>query len=363
MDLFFKKEKSKKSTQQKIIVISPNKENIQTISEILVLKGYENIVKINEDFLSVQAQKVNFEDIIAVIVDIWASDNVSEYSKNINRIFAKDVIKIVLSKSDSIKTNQYFANNGIIFLNWDYQFHDLALKIEQNYESSHNNAIKVGILGCKGGVGNSLIAYNIAKNIYQRYLSPTLLVQGINSSFTADYYCGKSFEKEFFNNTLSFFKESKEDGYDFLNEKFKNFNFLIFDHSVHSLSKEETENVLNNIDCSVLVFDQNPTSIRKAKEICKINDFLVSVNQGVKRFFLCLNNPSNTKRILNDDSLNEVLSTKVDVEIPFKSLDLLKLNAPSPRKIENKIDELTDKLVGANNANYGVLKKIFGKKL
>lgn len=335
--------------QSKIAVIGSNSENINKICEILQLKSYEYFKIFNDDFLNIAPNKLQ-DDIWAVIINIKDVEKIEQIIDRVNKIFTNDCIKIVLSNSDSIKITSRFLTHNIIHLNIDYQLNEIPNKLSNDYHNLNANFIKIGVLGCKGGIGNSLIAFNVANKIYEKYLSKTLLVQGVNSSFNVDYFANVQFEKELINDKgLSFYKENSDNAYEFNKDLFKDFNFLVFDHSICSLSKEGIENVLNSLDSVIVVFSLNPTSLRKAKEIYKINEFLLSVQKGCKRMILCCNNLENSKTLLDKNSINEVLGKEVDVFIPYKNLNLFSKANKLPRQINNALNNLVSKLLGDEN--------------
>lgn len=350
MSILMFNKKAKKSSS-KIAIFSLSSTNINKICEILQLKGYDDFLTFNNDLLDISPSNLK-EDIWAVIVDIDDINKKESYIDNISKIFSNNIIKIILSTSDSIKIQQEFLKHSIFHLNIDYQINEIPNKLSINSDNFKSSFIKIGILGCKGGIGNSLIAYNISKKIYERYLSKTLFIQGANSSFNADFLADVTFEKELINEKgLSIYKEDLENAYIFDKNNFNDFNFLIFDHSIHSLSKESIENILNSLDCVVLVFDFSAVCLRKAKEIYKINDFLVSVNKGCKRLFLCCNNRENSKILLDKASISEIIGKDVDVFIPYKNISSIKMPKKMPRAFNKSLDLLVDKLIGIKKTN------------
>ncbi|PAF51709.1 hypothetical protein BKH43_00255 [Helicobacter sp. 13S00401-1] len=342
---FFNKEKDSK--ESKVLVIGKDTQRLALIVEHLSLKG-SSATSLKGDIFSLPPDSIP-KNIQAVVVDCLTIDrDVEDYIDMICKLLPTSLPCVILGNNDSITIYQEFLKKNIFYLHFDSQL-NLVYDQIANYQSLNAYAgfIKISVLGTKGGAGASSISYGLANNIYKRYKNKVLCVQGINSSFNLDLLSGRNFEvSDIKEEGLSLYRELKDEAYNFEAELFRKFNFVVFDHSVQSLNKDEIEHILNNSHSCVLVLDSTLSSIRKAKEVLRANNFLSSVNQGVKKLLICFNKagmPSGDS--LDALKIEELLESKLDLSLPYQS----KLNefkfSPS-LKVQTALNEITNKLVG-----------------
>lgn len=337
---FFNKTQNNPKT---VLIISENPERIEQIKQRLTLQGINDFSVINKNLINLNADELEI-NYWAVVCDIAKSTDAKTHIDVIIRLFANELAKVVIGDSDSIMLKQNFEKRGINYLHFGSQanqIYDNLVKFDQN--STSNYAIKIALIGCKGGIGTSFCAYHIAKLIYDRFNTPTLLVQGANSSLNIDILSGINFEKEHFSpNALSLYKQSQDETFDPGFNKFKQFNFIIFDYSVQALQKELCEDILNNCDTAILLSDTSIASVRKAKEIIKVNRFLKSVNKGAPKLVFYINTPYKINHLSNEQ-IEKIVEAKIDLTIPNAGDSELnaKLNKKAQLAFQTAVDNLT----------------------
>ncbi|PAF43370.1 hypothetical protein [Helicobacter sp. 11S03491-1] len=348
MQLSFLKNKTHKNQETFILIVSESLKHLDNIYEYLCLKGIDNSKKLHKNPLEIQPCEIKWH-LQAVILDALNVKDTQEYCDFIAKIFPKNIPCIVLANNDSIKISQEFLSEGIFYLDRQTQSDQIYEKIFSFEENIQNKkSIKISILGAKGGVGNSFISYHLACMIYQRYLSCVLNVQGSESSFNLDFISGKIFEKEYYhNNEVCLFRETKEDAYNYHNPKHAKFNFILYDHSIQSLQKESIETILNESDTVVLLINYELDCLRKAKETLRINEFLLSVNQGAKKIYICVNQGiPHIKSTLCISDLEEIIGASIDSVIPYQPIDKSAPTTIPKGKTNKALELLVDKLTG-----------------
>lgn len=348
MKIPFFKQSSRTQGTGVILIVSDNPERLEYIYEYLSLKGLNHCKKLQKNILDILPADLKW-DLEGVILDAKISGDINPCCLLITKIFPKNIPVIVLSDNDSIKVHQAFLDRGIFYLHSETQMDQIYEKIS-NFEESQSNkkSIKISILGTKGGVGNSYLSFHLARIIQERFLSRVLVVQGAESSFNLDLISGKVFEKEYYpSDGVCLYKESREDAYDFHQAKHSGFNFIIYDHSIQSLPKEGVESILNESDTVVLTMSYELDSLRKAKEILRINEFLQSVNQGSSKIHICLNIKENyVKSALALPDLDPIIEAPISVTVPYFSMDKTSLSALPKGKTQKALEFLVDELVG-----------------
>lgn len=348
MQLPFLKSNRLKDTQDFVLIISADAKNLATIGEYLCLKGIDNFKTICKNPLQILPSEIKW-DIQAVILDAQNIHDTKEYYTLIERVFSKEIPCIVLANNDSIKIHQEFLSRGIFYLNWESQYEEIYEKIFDFSENIQNKkSIKISVLGTKGGCGNSFLTYQIAGIIHKRFKSMILNVQGPESSFNLDLLSGINFEKECYEkNNICLYRETKEEAYNYHNPKHFKFNFILYDHSIQGMQKETIETLLNESDNIILTITSDIDSLRKAKEVLRINEFLLSVHRGSKRIYICLNqNHPNQKNSFCPSDIAELLEAKIDIVIPYQKIDKATPSIPAKSKTLKSLELLVDKLMG-----------------
>lgn len=343
--------KKKQNNISKLLIISQNSDHIEQIKQRLSLQGVSEFTHIQKNPIELTPNEID-DKYWAVVYDIGANNDAYAHISTIAKIFPKDIAKVVVGDSDSIKLHQSFSKNGIAYLHFETQINEIYNKlISFDVINNNNFAIKIAVLGCKGGVGSSFCAYHMAKLIHERFNTPTLLVQGSSSSFNIDVLSGLNFDKEYFDNkSLNLYKQNNDEAFDFTNHKFNQFNFIVFDYSVQTLEKEMCEHILNNTDTAIVLTDSSVSSVRKAKEVLKINRFLKSVNKGASKIAIYLNTPHKDSNTLGKIEIEQILEQKIDLLIPYSSTKELssKINKKTKSIFENAIDSLTGSKKSSN---------------
>lgn len=348
MPLPFLKSNKVQNTQDFVLIISAEEKNLITLSEYLCLKGIGNLKTICKNPQEIAPSDIKW-GINAVILDAQDITDIQGYCDLIERIFPKEIPCVILANNDSIKIHQAFLSRGIFYLNWESQYEEIYEKIFNFSENIQNKkSIKISVLGTKGGCGNSFLTHQIAKIIHKKFKSMILNVQGSESSFNLDLLSGINFEKEYDEkNNISLYRESKEEAYNYHNLKHFKFNFILYDHAIQGVPKETIEIILNESDNIILTLTDDIDSIRKAKEVLRINEFLLSVHRGCKRIYICQNhNHPHSKNSFCSADIAELLEAKIDILIPYQKMDKTKPSTPAKSKTLTALELLVNKLMG-----------------
>lgn len=334
--MFFGVNRSK-IEQKPILVVSRDRANL--ISENLSVRGIPTKC-LNKGLLELKPSDLG-SNIEALVVDVGLISNTADALEILSKILPRGLPSVIIADNDSIKIRQEFLARGLKYLHFDTQLGELYSEINSTEVAANNaRAINIKILGTKGGVGTSFIAFGVASAIFNRYKTRTLLIQNESGSFNIDLFSNKNFLNEYFSeNELCLLRPNKEQIYDP-----NKYNFIIDDESVGGADKETLEALLNEADCVVIVINHELASIKKAKEIIEANEFLLSAGQGSKNLILALNDISRAKT-LGSEEVKEVLKIKQILEIPFNK-GAKEVGLKFSGKSKKAIDELTSIILG-----------------
>lgn len=182
-DLINKKTSKVKDT---IAIISTRKWLIEKISEKIRLADINNIKGIEDNIFT--ASLVNLPDqTIGIIIDIGNDQEIEKILDLIKNHTPRDCWCVLVGDIDSISIAQQFTDRGILYLNIQSQSAELTQLLLKGIQiESERKAFFISVLGCKGGIGTTLLSYHLAYEITQIKKSPTLLLQGNQGSQDLD---------------------------------------------------------------------------------------------------------------------------------------------------------------------------------
>lgn len=342
-----------------VAVVSLDENRLEQITQSLSLKGAKSFIKIALDPLSL-TKAPNLENAKGVVFDSKSLKDAKEYALIFAKFFPKHLPLVVLSDSDSIVVYQEFLDLGIFYLHFQSQknlIYDKLLENSTQNEKTQKRSIKIALIGAKGGVGNSYLSYHFAKILQERYKTKTLLIQGATSSFNLDLISAKTFEQKDLSKNLGLLK-SAEKLLEINIKEAKDYNFYIYDISCQALAKEEIEHILNETDTSIVVSSLDLSSLRKLKEIIKINEFLNSVNQGSKSFYVCINNIHSPKLSISKMDIELIIERQISSLVDFQKISFSKPGFEILPSAKHSLELLLDKITNTKSAELGLIKRL-----
>lgn len=316
-DLINKKDSKIKNT---IAVISQRSWLIEKVSEKIRLADINNIKEVDKDIFSTLSINLH-EQTIGVIIDIGYSDDIEKILNLIKSHTPRDCWCILVGDIDSISIAQQFTDRGLLYLNIQSQSSEITQLLLKGIQIDlERKAFFISVLGCKGGIGNTLLSYHLANEINQIKKSPTLLLQGNQGSQDLDLITEKKMNAELTeyhkNFDLMFCREKNFSEVDAQTNK--KHNFIVFDQSVHNASKENITEYIEQSNCIIILLDNSMISVRVAKEFIGIYDRFKRDNRQAIRLLICLNESRPvTKNMLDTADIQSLLGRTIDIHIPY----------------------------------------------
>ncbi|AHK21904.1 hypothetical protein [Yersinia similis] len=323
MLLFSNKDKSETSAEKNtVVIISARSSWMNEVSSQLVLKNVTNIQRVTNNFLTIESLNLS-PTTHTIIIDIEDATNTHEITNKINTILVNTASCLVVGDSDSIILSQQFVQAGINYLHYPSQLTDIVARVKSTRHEFNNkrSAIKISILGCKGGIGTSTISYHLAQRIAANNRVPVLLVQGHGGSQDIDIISDHILENDVTEVTdyLSIKRNGGEITSNFTDPLLERYNFSIFDYPVFNIEKEKIEHILNFSDCVIFIISHDLASLRVAKLAQEVNRFLQTVGDGVKREFTCLNQTKPAGgAMLSLGDLTTLLNNEISTQIIYQ---------------------------------------------
>ncbi|MDN0094886.1 pilus assembly protein CpaE [Yersinia rohdei] len=346
-DLISKKDTKIKNT---IAIISKRKWLIDNVAEKIRLADMNNIKEIEKDILTVSSVNLP-EQTIGIIIDIGNDHNIKNILDLIKNCTPRDCWCVLVGDIDSISIAQQFTEQGILYLNIQSQSAELTQLLLKGIRiESDRKAFFISVLGCKGGIGTTLLSFHLANEIAQIKKTPTLLLQGNQGSQDLDLVVEKKMSTEiteyYKNLNLMRCKENKLSEVDAkTNNKH---NFIVFDQPIHNIPKENITDYIEQSNCIIILLDNSMMSVRIAKEFIGIYDRFKRDNRQAIRLILCLNESRPVaKSMLATTDIESLLERKIDIHIPYiyKTKESLSDQNYFGRK-KNKIDTLVKNTLG-----------------
>lgn len=316
-DLINKKDGKTKNT---IAIISQRAWLIEKVSEKIRLADFNNIKEIDKNIFTTLSVNLP-EQTTGMIIDIGNNDDIEKILSLIKNHTPRDCWCLLVGDIDSISIAQQFTDRGILYLNIQSQSSEITQLLLKGIQIElERKAFFISVLGCKGGIGTTLLSYHLANEINQIKKSPTLLLQGNQGSQDLDLMTEKKMNAELTeyhkNFDLMFCKDKRFSELD--TQTNKKHNFIIFDQSVHNASKENITEYIEQSNCIIILLDNSMISVRVAKEFISIYDRFKRDNRKAIRLIVCLNESRPvTKSMLDTADIQSLLGRPIDIHIPY----------------------------------------------
>lgn len=332
---------------------------------------------------------VRNENIEIVIIELNESDDISADAERINHLLPNDASVIVIGSEDAISTIRNLKRMGFYYLFWPItkaELIEFVVSVHENRNRNHGlgkkrKAKQISVIGCKGGVGTTLLCTEIAYQLSEQRKSACVIVDNDYLGGNLDIMMGmEKFEKRqiragAFATTLDTSSAqsllikhtrllsvlsltSTTLGNTELKEYTKTVtglvagdaNFIIDDLSSIARQSFNKQELVEISDCVILVFSPTVSSLRDAARIRQ----RLTEEAGDKnlRMYLVLNyvNPESTATITLAEA-EKYLHQKVDVIIPYvKKMDAFILEHKRISKMGGKaaksISKLTSLIIG-----------------
>ncbi|AHM72018.2 pilus assembly protein CpaE [Yersinia hibernica] len=303
-----------------IVIMSTRKWVIEKVSEKIRLADIHEIKEINKDIFNISDITIP-EQTVGFIVDIGNNEDVDKTLSLIKSNTPRDCWCLLVGDIDSISVAQKFTERGVLYLNVQSQSVELTQHLLKGIPiETERKAFFISILGCKGGIGTTLLSYHFSCEIAQIKKSPTLLLQGNQGSQDLDLVTEKKITAEVNechkNIDIMLCKENKLS--DINTQIGRKHNYIVFDQSIHNLSKEKLTKYIEYSDCIIILLDNSMTSVRVAKEFIDIYERFKRDNRQATRLIVCLNESRPiAKNMLDTSDIQTLLARKVDTQIPY----------------------------------------------
>lgn len=314
-------QKDGKSTQEKpFIVLSTRQEVNSELARSLRLAGFTQVEMLSQTLASVVPLQIS-ADAHGVIIDIGPLSCSESVVTTLLAIIPRNVWCCVVGDSDSITLAQSFANYGIHYFNLSAQ-REMVIQaaISGATLAVRRWALSISVLGCKGGVGNSWIAWQLATRILQLRPAPTLYIQGSAASQDLDLLAGKKLQQDVTQVSKNLDALRSGEAYlpDLSQESFLSYNFVLFDQAIHTADKETLRQIAGQSSCLVLVMDRSMTSIRLARRMIDTVEAINRAGLMSRRLLLCLNDTRPpAPEMLTQEDMESLLGKELHFVIPW----------------------------------------------
>ena len=351
MLLFPQKEEKATFKEMTFYVLSARNEVNEQLSQLLQLAGFNQIEKIHQSLGQIRNLTLSSKA-WGMIIDIDAQTQVEEMVTAIQALVPRNIWCCVTGDSDSIALAQSFARHGIAYFYRQAQSEEMMqAAVSGAVVKAHRWAVSVSVLGCKGGTGNTTLAWKLANRLVQQRQMPTLFIQGRAGSRDIDLISDKKISRQAVavNKHLDAMSWEEAQFPPLQHENFKKYNFVVFEESINAADKEQMRQIVEQTSCLILVMDRSMSSVRR---VCSFTEIIASINRSTstpRRLLLCLNDSRPvTNEMLTLDDVQALLGRQLDVVFPYQKA--VASYFPSLRRQNSPLETLTQKVLGESTA-------------
>jgi pilus assembly protein CpaE len=358
------------NNQCHIVMVSLRKKLLNDLASILSMHNMTSFKVEQQSFFLLQDDSIT-QNANVIIIDIADTTDVSLITEKMGFIVPMYAKCIFVGDTDSIAFSQEIARRGAVYLHvatqlWELSDVIMSLSNDVAY-TEQRSTVKISVLGCKGGIGTSLISYQLLEAFDDLTSVPTLLVQGATGSADLDLIMDKPFAQKdgqihAISESQSIRIEQRDAALRYDDSQYKLFNIILLDHGVHTLAREKLEIIFNGSQTLILIVSHELASLRVAKMIIDENKRgNVAGNSVVQRILVCLNEfKPNQEKMLTEREIVEYLGRKIDLVIPYQS----KKNNSSKNKQFNfpEFTQFAAKILGKAGSEKELTSSTSGKK-
>ncbi len=286
------------------------------------IAGMVQVKELDVDFLSGSGLNLP-TNVYRVLIDIGNCTDVDAVINRVKSQIPQHCWCMLLGEIDSIRVAQGFIDRGVRYFHMGSQLAEMAQRVIAGPGSDliKRQSVLITVLGCKGGVGTSLLSWQLARSIVQYRKLPLLLLQGSRGSQDLDIMVGKKIEQGgivsgqentdvmLIDSVLPPDRDAPE---------LQKYNFMVFDQALFNVSKEQMVQQAELSSCILLVIDRSMASVRIALNFIKEFERVSNASTENKRLFICLNDHRPvTPGLLAVSDIESLLGKPVSVSFPY----------------------------------------------
>lgn len=334
-------------------IISSRPHIISAISIQIRMNGGQDVNVIAEFFDNI----IDNKDMLSseyIIVDIEDYRDIAGIQQKIKYLFPVTSKKIFVGDVDSISFYDEMKRMGALYLHLDSQMMLLGTAIKKAGEigSEISYTQKISVLGCKGGCGSTLMAFQLYKAIGELSHLPTLLVQGHTGTPDLDLISDVALQRDGVITHVSPYQAMKiateEEQWQFDAPDFKNYNVVIFEHNVSTQARDKLAYIVPESDFIFIVVTRELSAVRNARLIIDELERTAPTQDGSKTFsknIIILNeNHLSRPNDLSNEDIENYLGKKIDIYCSYIK-DLAK------KKTTSELDLFVAKMLGKKSGN------------
>jgi len=348
MLLFPGKDEKNSAKQKTFCVLSDNEEVQQQLSQILLMAGINHVEVVKQSLDN--PGKIAFEGHIqGIVIDIGMREDIDAVVTALQALVPRNIWSCVVGQSDSISVARAFGQQGIQYLNLTAQREDLRQAISSGKTiNSQRKAIGISVLGCKGGVGNTMIAWQLAQRMVALNGMPTLFTQSKYGSSDMDLLVGKKAFQELIvvEKNLDALHLEEQGVPDLNEERYRPYSFVLLDISINASEKGLLREIIECSSCLIVVIDRSLASVRKVLQVLEVMESIERTQTQPRRVILCLNDSRPvTISDLGTDEIERLTGRTIDTHIRYGKGGKASGGLTFWRKW-SPLDELTNNVLG-----------------
>lgn len=320
--LLFQQKKDKQGESNKVFsILSQDQRVHDCVRQLLSRAGFSQFKHLHSTLEEMTSGTISSVT-SGVIIDISGQENMELTLATVQSLIPRNVWCCVVGNSDSITLARRWAHNNILyFLLPDQEDDFVAAVINGETARVKRKASSITVLGCKGGVGTSTLAWRLAGQLGQQHSMPTLFIQDKSGSRDLPFRVDKKLSQ------IALTVDRNLDvlawpssGLPLLEEEaYSKYHYVIFDACANTLSKEELRALVEFSSCLVLVLDRSACALKQAHEIHEIVDSINRIQPVPHRLIFCLNDTRPvTMDMLSVDNIESVLGTPLSVAFRYQ---------------------------------------------
>ncbi|MBM7038384.1 AAA family ATPase [Vibrio ulleungensis] len=369
--------------QQEVVCFYQTAECKSLVTEASNFEGIvpPQFLELKKDTLK---QLTNNEQVEIVILELNESEDVSKEAEKFSHYLPNQASVVVIGKEDSISTIRNLKSLGFYYLFWPVnkqEYIDFFASVKENRErsagiSKSRKAKQISFIGCKGGVGTTLLCAETASYFANKKNMSSVVVDNAYQGGNLDIMLGyEKFEKRdvrpgsmavnldetsaqaLLKKQTPMLSVLSLTSSDLENTDLKDYtktvagyvsqsyNFVFEDVSANASMIYSKRDLIDISDCIVLVFTPTVSALRDAAKIKKSLSSTIGEESPLRIITVLNYTQPEANASINHEDVEKYLDCQVDVVIPFvKKLDQQVLTGKGIVAQRNKASKAIEQL-------------------
>lgn len=303
------------------LIVSESNDFIEKVKSHLYRNGIEEICTEKTSLFGNDTLK-NQESCTYAVVDSGDEHDITRIIDAVRKKVRLDLKIVIVGSCDSIAFAERLQERGFSYINFESQLEYLSATLTRvNHHNSAESAMRISILGTKGGIGLTCISWKIGSVIADALKLPVLYIQGNTCTPDIDIMTKKKIERDNLIQHIQGYLYAKMDSFDASQSHHSNeysaYNIIVREECIKSCFSTNTDAIYENSSVIIILISRDASSLKVAKEyLAEMKNQHLANQKDNFRYFIIMNDyRKNASEYFDIKAIEKFLGEKIDLHV------------------------------------------------